>query len=439
MVDFTRVWNWYSRESVQRAILEVAKYREVASIYKEGNFGKRPNVLNFPGDILQAVAEGSVSFHGSVEHWSNPMKLGVGMAKEEQDSLRIGWDIFIDPDVPDFEIAKATVKQVVDAFRDHGVVNHSVKFSGGKSFHIGIPFQSLPEKINLEPTSRLYPNMLQKIVEFVKWYTRDSLKEALLSLDTPNMISQRINKPLADITNEQGLDPFKVVSMDIFSSRHLFRLPYSLHEKSLLVSLPLKPEKVAAFEKEMALPEKVKVDEKFLIQRAPSRDAEALIIEALDWASKNKIEKKEPVSKERKFDAQKMRYVSEDLFPPCIKHILNNGLGDGKKRAVFILINFLRNMGWSAEQIEKRMEEWNAKNYPPLRTNYLRGQLRWHFRTDKPMLPPNCENENYYKALGVHGLCHQLHDAGVKNPVSYPFRLLKVKSDNKKKKHVIRK
>ena len=38
-VDFTRVWNWYSRESVQKAILEVAKNREVVSVFKEGNFG----------------------------------------------------------------------------------------------------------------------------------------------------------------------------------------------------------------------------------------------------------------------------------------------------------------------------------------------------------------------------------------------------------------
>ncbi len=434
MVDFTKVWNWYSRESVQRAIIEAAKGREVASIYKEGNFGKRPNVLNHPGDILQAVAEGSVSFHGSVEHWSNPMKLDVGMTKPDQDKLRTGWDIFIDPDVPDFEIAKVVVNQVIETLKDHGVANYSVKFSGGKSFHVGVPFQSIPEKINLEPSSAMYPDLLQKIIEFVKWYMRDSLKEALLSVDTPNMISQRINKPLADIASESGLDPFKVVSMDIFSSRHLFRLPYSLHEKSMLVSVPIKPEKVGAFEKEMALPEKVRIDERFLQQRVPSRDAEALVIEALDWASKNKVEVKEIVPRAKKFDAQKTRYISEEHFPPCIRHILDNGLADGKKRAVFILINFLRNMGWSAEQIEKRVEEWNAKNYPPLRTNYLRGQLRWHFRADKPMLPPNCENENYYKALGVHGLCQQLHDAGIKNPVSYPFRMLRARSQGRKKK-----
>lgn len=432
-VDFTRVWNWYSRESVQRAILEISKGREIVSIYKEGNYGKRPNTLSYPGDILQAVAEGSVAFHGSVEHWSNPMKLDVGMAKLDQDALRTGWDIFIDPDVPDFEIAKIIVRKVIEAMKDHGVMNYSVKFSGGKGFHVGVPFRSLPEKINLQPSSAMYPDLLQKIIEFIKWYTRDSMKEALLELGQPNAISQRVNKPMADIMSGDELDPFKVVSMDIFSSRHLFRLPYSLHEKSMLVSMPVRPDKVEAFEKEMAQPEKAKVDEKFLQSRVPSHDAEALVVEALDWASKHRMEVQE-VAPKKKIISQKTKFIPEEMFPPCIKKMLDGGMSDGKKRAVFVLINFLRNMGWRPEQVEKRLVEWNEKNYPPLRANYLRGQMRWHFRAEKPMLPPNCDNQNYYKSLGVFECCKQLHDAGVKNPVSYPFRILKARAKERRKK-----
>jgi hypothetical protein len=422
---------------VQKAIAEVAKGREVASVYREGNFGKRPNVLNHPGDVMQAVAEGAVSFHGSVEHWSNPMKLDVGMSRQDQDELRIGWDIFIDPDIPDFELAKVVVRQILEALKDHGVTNFSVKFSGGKSFHIGIPFSSMPESVNMQPLNHMYPELLQKIVEFLKWYMRDQLKEALLSIDTPNIISQRVNKPLAHITDENGLDPFKVVNMDVFSSRHLFRLPYSLHEKSLLVSLPIKPEKLERFEKDMARPEKVRIDEKFLVP-GKSRDAQYLIIQAMDWASKNIPQTKELVFREKKLETRNMMYISENLFPPCIKHILENGLADGRKRGVFILINFLRNMGWNADQIEKKIEEWNNKNTPPLSSSYLRGQLRWHFRTDKPLLPPNCNNENYYKQLGLHGMCQSLHEASIKNPVSYPFRLIRSKSGGKRKQWKIR-
>lgn len=439
MLDSVKVWNWYSRESVQRAIVEVARGREVASIYKEGNFGKRPNVLNHPGDILQAVAEGSVSFHGSVEHWSNPMKLDVGMAKPDQDALRTGWDIFIDPDVPDMEIGKIVVKHVIEALRDHGVYNYSLKFSGGKGFHIGIPFSSMPESINMQPTSSMYPEMLQKINEFIKWYTREQMRESMLRIGQPNVISQRINKPVSEITKDGVLDPFKVVSMDVFSSRHLFRLPYSLHEKTGLVSLPIRYERLENFDKEVAQSEKVKVDEKFLQPKNSNRDASGLVVESLDWAAKHMAEVKQPVFQEKRTAAQqKMKYIPEDLFPPCIRHMLGNGLADGKKRGLFILINFLRNMGWTPEQVEKRIDEWNAKNIPPLRTNYLRGQLRWHFRTEKPLLPPNCENENYYKALGVFGMCENMHRVGVRNPVSYPFRMLSAMSKNKRKAKTVR-
>ena len=91
------------------------------------------------------------------------------MVKPDQDALRTGWDIFIDPDVPDFEIGKMVVRHVIDALKDHGVSNYSIKFSGGKGFHIGIPFASMPEKINMQPTSSMYPDMLQKIMEFLKW------------------------------------------------------------------------------------------------------------------------------------------------------------------------------------------------------------------------------------------------------------------------------
>ena len=67
MVDFVQVWNWYSREKVRKAILEFAKNREVVSVFSDGSYGRRPDSLNYDGDILQAIAEGTVAFHSSVE------------------------------------------------------------------------------------------------------------------------------------------------------------------------------------------------------------------------------------------------------------------------------------------------------------------------------------------------------------------------------------
>ncbi|MBI2005517.1 MAG: hypothetical protein HYS80_02020, partial [Candidatus Aenigmarchaeota archaeon] len=383
---------------------------------------KRPDVIQYPADVVQAVAEGTVSFHGSVEQWPNPMELDVGMTKAQIDKLRTGWSLLIDPDVKDFEIAKLVTKEITKSLEKHGVKSYSVKFTGGKGFHIGVPFESLPDRINLQPTNILYPSLFQTMLEYLKWYLKDSFKDKLLALDDAENLAKRIGKSVNDIITENELDSFKIVSMDIFGSRHLFRLPYSLHESSLLVSLPIKPEKLDKFEKEDASIERVKIEEKFLIPKERN-DGEGLVVEALDWASKYKIEVKEELPQMRKF--VKLKEVPEAFFPPCIKYLLN-GLTDGKKRGLFILITFLRNMGWPDEKIQDRIYEWNEKNIPPLPSNYLRSQLRWHFRQDRNLLPPNCTNEVFYKQLGLYDVCcKEIDHKTVKNPVNIPLRKLK--------------
>ena len=423
MINFQSVWNYYSRESILKAIVEVAKDREVVSVFRDGRFGKRPNILQYPQDVVQEVAEGTIAFHGSLERWYQPMKLDVGMTRPDLDKLRYAWDVFIDIDVKDFDIAKIAAVQIIEALRDHGVQSHAVKFTGGSSFHIGIPFESIPPKINMLATSQQYPEMLQKIIHFLKWYVNESLQEEILAWATPQEISQRLQKPLQQFSSEQGIDPFKIISMDIFGSRHLFRLPYSLHESSGLVSLPIKPSQVEKFEKEQALSEKVKVEEKFLVPLTHMKDSEALVVEALDWASKHIVEVKEELP--RPFEARQLKVINEKYFPPVITKIMQNGLVDGRKRAVFVLITFLRNMGWDVDRIEKTVMEWNEKNVPPLRTAYVRGQLRWHFRQDRMLLPPNCDNALFYEAMGVWTDAKQLLEAGMKNPINYPFRMMR--------------
>jgi DNA primase large subunit len=426
MIDFQRVWNWYSRESVLKAIVEAAKNREVVAVYRDGIFGKRPDVIQYPQDVLQSVAKGAISFHGSLERWQQPMKLDVGLSKPQLDAMRIGWDVLFDIDVDDFEIAKLTVRQLIEAFKDHGVVSYGIKFSGGSSFHVAIPFEALPEKINAQPTASQYPELLQKIIEYVKWYVKDQLKEEISALGSPEEISRRVGKPLKEIVEKGEISPFKIISIDIFGSRHLFRLPYSLHEKTLRVSLPIKPEDLEKFEVEQALPEKVKVEEKFLVQKSSLHDAEPLVIEALDWSSRHLVETKEEIPKI--LVKKKIKAIPEDYFPPCIKNILQ-GLSDGRKRSLFILTNFLKNMGWSLDKIENKINEWNSKNVPPLRNSYLRTQLRWHFRQERNLLPPNCDNENFYKDIGVCKPDEFCTDMGekivIKNPVNYPFKRLK--------------
>jgi len=235
---------------------------------------------------------------------------------------------------------------------------------------------------------------------------------------------------LSEILEKEELDPFKVVTVDVFGSRHLFRMPYSLNENTMLVSLPLKIEEIDSFEKEQAEIKKVKVEESFL-KVLTKEDATALVVEALDWYDKNHKEEKSIVVNVPKRPVSRKSKIPEEFFPPCIKKILG-GLSDGRKRAIFILVTFLRNMNWSLEEIEKKIYEWNEKNKPPLRGNYLRTQLRWHFRQDRNLLPPNCDSKNFYEDMGLKDACQECLKLGIKNPINYPFAVLKRKKKKTK-------
>jgi uncharacterized protein (DUF3820 family) len=425
-----RILKWYSQKKVQKELLEIAKDREVVSVFKDGSFGKRPDVLLYENDILAAVENKVVAFHASVERWENPMQLKAGINKSELDELRKGWEIFIDPDVKDFEIAKIVTLQIIEALKDHGIKNISLKFSGGNSFHLAIPFESLPSKINFEETRKLYPELLEKILLYLKSYVEENLREELLSNFSANEIAKRIGKNVDEILTQNKLDPFKVVNIDIFGSRHLFRMPFSLNEKTLLVSLPLTQNQLKKFKKEDALIEKAKIETSFL-KKYKENEAIGLVTEALDWFTRKGLEKIEFIAlKEVK---KKKIKIEEKYFPPCIKRILE-GMEDGRKRSIFVLVTFLRNMGWSDQEVEKKLYEWNEKNKPKLRDNYIRTQLRWHFKQERNLLPPNCDHPNFYKDMGLDVYCNLcLQEVGViKNPVNYAYKLFKQERKIKK-------
>jgi len=421
MVNFSSILEYYSREDIQKALLEISKNREVVGVYSNGSFDKRPNAIFYPDDIIQMVKKGVVSFHGSLEHWSNPMQLSTDLSLNEISKMRIGWDLIIDPDCPDFDFSKMTVKSILEALEDHDVRNYSIKFTGGKGFHIAIPFQSFPKTINSKPVESLYPDLPRAIIEYLKFYIFDDLKEKMLETGNLEEISKRVNKKVKDVVDENGLDPFKVVVIDsgLISSRHLFRLPYSLHEKNHLVSLPLEKSQLENFKREDASIEKVKtIKTKFLLGEERRNEVAGLVIESLDMMQRRRIEKEQPVTEERR--EKRVKYFDKSYFPPCILKILEGNLSDGRKRSLFVLITFLRNAGWTWEQIEKEIIEWNERNLPPLRTNYVKAQLRWHKNQNRNILPPNCDSQNYYKDLGVY--CGNEFHTNIKNPVNYLYK-----------------
>ncbi|HIH39048.1 hypothetical protein J4460_00820 [Candidatus Woesearchaeota archaeon] len=420
MIHISTLLKYYKRQDIQKEMAENAKGREIAVKYGEKGFGKRPDILNYEAEILEFVKKGATSFHASEEHWDNPLSLTTSMNKREVEELRIGWDLIIDIDCNVWDYTKLSAVMLIQALKYHGIQAVSIKFSGNKGFHIGVPFESFPKTINNQPIESLFPDAPRAIAAYLQEMTRSHLSKAILKTDNIETIAKKSGMNPKEFIINNAFDPYKIVGIDtiLISQRHLFRMPYSLHEKSGLASLPILLEQVMDFDKGLANPENIVVpNHRFLDkQQARSEEARSLIIQALDATAK--LEETKEKNEQKEFIIPEVA-LPEEAFPPCM-HLIFKGINDGKKRAVFALVNFLQSIGWSYDMIEQRLLEWNKKNPEPLRETILLGQIRYHKQNKKSMLPPNCDNQMYYIDIGVckpDNLC-----AKIKNPVHYTLR-----------------
>jgi hypothetical protein len=218
-------------------------------------------------------------------------------------------------------------------------------------------------------------------------------------------------------------NPLSIVDVDtiLISSRHLYRMEFSMNEKSGLVSVPFNPQKIDLFEKENAKSENAKVSKYRFLDRKTCvpNEARDLFLNAYDYNPVNLTDAEElkRLEVKKEFEVPE-KAIPEELFPPCIKKGLL-GMEDGKKRFMFALVNFLQSAGWDNEMIEKRITDWNKKNKDPIREQYIMGHLRYQKQHKKNAPPPNCESTMYYKDLGLcskdsDNLCQK-----IKNPAQY--------------------
>ncbi|MFA5406342.1 MAG: hypothetical protein WC307_03215 [Candidatus Nanoarchaeia archaeon] len=399
---------YYSQQGFINFMLKFSRGREVVPRF--GNyFGERPQSFRFEGELLDVIRRGASSFHCSEEHWTNPMALSADMNRKELDSLRSGWDLIFDVDCPIIDYSRLCAKLIIDALEILDIKEVSIKFSGGTGFHIGLSFSN-PERIKGELVKNLFPDALRVIGSYIQWVIKDFLKDELLRTGSINNIAVKMGVETSALLVNNEFDPFKVVNIDpiAISSRHLIRAPYSINEKKWLVSKPIKPSEVLDFNPESARPENITFELGFLEQTC---DASRLFREAFDWHDKIQSEKK-PVSMINKTVPKTA--VNTNCFPPCINNILT-GLTDGRKRALFMLINFYYKCGYDWELIEALLIKWNETNKSPLRTGYIKAQIDWSCKQGG-LMPPNCKSPNY-KDIGVcapDGLC-----AKINNPVTY--------------------
>jgi hypothetical protein len=394
---------YYSRPEVQKAIYDFCQNREISPRYFEG-FGKRPDTFQYKNDIFELVKKGATSFHCSEEIWKDPLQISTDMDQEQYNEIREGWDLLLDIDSKYIDYSKIMVQEIVKVLKFHGIKNVGLKFSGSKGFHIIIPWKSFPKEVNGIQTKHMFPEWPRILLQYISKKTEPFLIKEITKLTTPNKYIKDLEAP-------------KEVVPDIIlvSPRHLFRTPYSLHEKTALASVVLTPEEISTFELKDASPMKVKV--RNFMPDVKEDEASELLMQALDWWKDQKPEEdKKAEGKFANFKPLQLTNIKETQFPPCIINILK-GVRDGKKRSLFSLIHFFRSIGMDKVELEKKIEEWNKKNIPALKQGYITSQLSWAYKR-KPLMPANCKE--FYQGIAVcvpDNLCKS-----IKNPVNYIVR-----------------
>jgi len=391
---------YYSRKDIQKAIFDFSANRETVPRYFEG-FGKRPDSLQYPGDIFEMVKKGATSFHCSEEIWRDPLELSTGLNEPQLNELRTGWDLLIDIDSKYIDYSKISAEVIIEMLKFHGIKNLGIKFSGSKGFHIIIPSKAFPREVNGIPTKDMFPEWPRIVTQYISEKTKNQLIKKITELTTTN-------KYVMDFEAPKKVMP----DLILVSPRHLFRMPYSLHEKTSMASVVVDKNKISNFQILDADPLKIKPTD--YIPEVREGEASELLMQALDWYKD--IKKPEEVVYNKEFKPIKLEKLSDANFPPCVHKILQ-GIGDGKKRSLFVLINLFRSIGMEKEELEKRIEEWNKKNEHPLKDGYVKTQISWSYR-NKPIMPPNCRE--YYEGLGVcipDSMCNL-----TKNPVNYTVK-----------------
>jgi DNA-directed RNA polymerase subunit RPC12/RpoP len=484
--------SYYSRSDIRKAIFEFSKNRECVPRYFEG-FGKRPDSFQFDSDILELAKRGATSFHGSEEIWSEPLEIATGMSEAELNKLRTGWDLLIDIDCKYLEYSKKAAYSIIMALRSCGVNNMGLKFSGGKGFHIIVPWKAFPEEVSGKKTSDMFPIWPRQICALLKEKSRPFLEKEMANEDSKFLskfkrgvrcekcknISEEREKVLYQCPScktelENTLDSFKrkriircpkcetamidkhrstiffcnlcnkdseknpenfneaIVMEDIFevlgldvilvSPRHLFRMPYSLHEKTALASAVLDPDKIKDFDM-IKDADPLRITPKNFLPEAKPGEAKRLLIEAIEYKIPSQdnnlissINKNE--NKDKKYADVEIKNLNPSMYPPSINKILEGMKTDGRKRALFILLSFFRSLKMPDEKIILEIENWNKKNANPLPPSYLKGQIIWYSRQKQNKLPPNFDKA-YYKEIGINPTQEEL---AAKNPVSYTIK-----------------
>ncbi|MBI2143446.1 hypothetical protein HYU20_03855, partial [Candidatus Woesearchaeota archaeon] len=280
-----------------------------------------------------------------------------------------------------------------------------------------VPYEAFPQKVLGKETRDLFPEAPKRIALYIKERIKKRLGDEILKKESNSFanVAVKTGKKVAEITSKNessevaatdkpllNPEPFLVIDTLLISSRHMYRMPYSLHEKSGLASVPVDVDRIMEFSKEDAAAEKVKVGAYPFMERENARqdEAERLFLAAYDFGKRQtvKVEAEKGSGSRGEYEEIEGK-IPEQYFPACIKKMLE-GVADGRKRVLFVLVNFLGSCNYSNEEIEAMIKAWNQRNREPLPHLYISSHLSYH-KQGKRALPPNCSNASYYKEIGI--------------------------------------
>lgn len=138
-----------------------------------------------------------------------------------RDKIRWGFDFPIDFDSKNFTRVKKECIRIAEWFKENKIP-HSINFSGSKGFHVKIPWAM---KVN-----GVLIYVLKNLCD-VKEYPMLSRKLAL-------MLKQELN--------------LKYLDTSLYDKAQVIRTPYTLHQKTELICLPLSHDELRSFKKSHA-------------------------------------------------------------------------------------------------------------------------------------------------------------------------------------------
>ncbi|MCK5449690.1 hypothetical protein KAI32_02395 [Candidatus Pacearchaeota archaeon] len=203
------------------------------------------------------------------------------------------------------------------------------------------------------------------------------------------------------------------VDIILVSPRHLFRAPYSLHEKTAFASIVLDKNQIETFKPTDADPLKIKTPKSFM-PNSEEGEAKELLLRAIEEANENQPEEKVKKYEGASIDLKGLK-ITEEMYPPIIKKLLLGIKDDGRKRALSLILSFFTSLEFPQDFIEEKIEKWNKKNHQPLKQGYIKSQILWYLKNKR--LPPNYDKP-IYKEFGIRNP----PEPGMKNPINYTLK-----------------